>query len=301
MTKNHKPDHPWDRLDLWAVEALSLTRSQAQKWIENGHILVNEAPSKSSQKLSENDVINVTAPPDTLIQDPSEKLPPLDLVYEDDDILVLNKPAGIVVHPVNFSQTGTLVHQLKAYGCPLSTSTGALRPGIVHRLDRDTEGLMMIAKTNEAHHALKKQFQDHQVEKHYYTVVKGDFSDDELTLTNFIGRHPKKRKLRSVVSEETSDAKTATTFFKVLRRYTTKTWLTVTPLTGRTHQIRVHLAHLGYPILGDPEYGPKPNQGKGQLLQAYSLSFTHPTTGERLSFKLPISERLRISTLKDHD
>ena len=215
---------------------------------------------------------------------------PLDLLYEDRDILVLNKPAGLVVHPGQ--PTGTLVHELLDYTNDLANSGQPDRPGIVHRLDKDTEGLMVIAKSLTAYDSLLKQFMHRQVGKKYYAVVKGVPKQPERVIDSPIGRHSTQRTKMTTNANAAAHVKPAETHYKLLKNFNTKSLLEVTPVTGRTHQIRVHLAKIGHPVLGDPDYSPKKTFGKGQLLQAFYLSFKHPSKDLRFTFQLPISDRL---------
>lgn len=215
----------------------------------------------------------------------------LHFLYEDTHILVLNKPTGLVVHPGTKTEEPTLVELLKKQQFTLSEGTEPGREGIVHRLDKFTEGLMVIAKTSEAHTHLAQQFHDKTVHKKYAAMVKGDVFHDHRELNFPIARHPSKRTLHTVVPTSFPGIKReALSLLQVLKRYRTKTLVEVTPLTGRTHQIRVHLTHIGHPVLGDPLYGKPP--GKAQKLQAFYLAFTHPTTSVKMAFQLPLSKRL---------
>lgn len=295
MTK-YTLEEPWDRLDLYVAETAAVGRNLAKSWIKDGKVLVNNKPGKPALTLATGDEVDLPDQPG-MKQKATRLTPeelPLEILFEDDALIVLNKPAGLIVHPVSFDQTGTLVHRLIAHTSNLSQGNGPLRPGIVHRLDQHTEGIMVVAKTDEAYDNLKTQFSDRTVEKRYYAVVKGNIEEDGFTIENFLGRHPKKRRLRAVVNEYVPDAREAITEIIVNHRFGTKTWLDVIPKTGRTHQIRVHLATAGYPILGDMDYGQSRQKETGQLLQAYHLTFDHPTSGERLSFDCPISDRLEI-------
>ena len=222
----------------------------------------------------------------------NDKIP--SLLYEDQDLLVVNKPAGLLTHPpLTQKKTPSLTEELKNYCKTLSTLGGEERPGIVHRLDRDTEGLLVIAKSNEIHQALKEQFQNKTIEKHYYATVKGNIMDDEFTINLPIVRHPRHR-VSFMISKTDPKRRDAISHVTVVKRFGTKTLVDIQPLTGRTHQIRVHLAHFGHPLIGDPVYGKTPNT-TGQLLQAYSLQFTHPKKNIAMKFTLPISKRFGIN------
>ena len=284
--------HNNERLDIIVAQRLDISRHQAQQHIKNGSVLVNKKIGKASQKIIDTDTLTIGTR-----SKESNTLTPvsmhLNMLYEDAYIIVLNKPAGLIVHPVHSHQDPTLVHGLLHYTKDLSNLGGNFRPGIVHRLDKDTEGLMVIAKTNVSHETLKQQFADRSTEKHYYAMVKNDVRDESGKIHTYLARHPKYRRIRSVVSKEAENAKEAETSYVVLQHFGSKTLLDVSPKTGRTHQIRVHMHHIGHPIIGDPDYGSERKKGKGQLLQAYKLSFNHPQTGLRLTFELPLSKRLQ--------
>jgi len=280
------------RLDHYLTPKLDLSRSKIQALIKSDHILVNSSPVKASYLLEPGDLISVDLPP--AIEHPvipwQEQFRP---IHEDPHLLILEKHSGVTVHPAGPESGPTLVDGLKAYGCPLSQLAGPLRPGIVHHLDKETEGLMVIAKTDAVHAHLKTQFKDRQVIKRYRAMVRGDIEDDEQTLTLPIARHPNKRQLFHV-KQDNPDAKEAITTVKVLKRYGGKTLVELHPKTGRTHQLRVHLAHIGHPILGDPLYNKqRPSRKRypdGQLLQAYFLSFVHPVNGMLYGVSLPWAE-----------
>jgi len=218
----------------------------------------------------------------------------MDILYEDNDLLVVNKPSGLLTHPVSPSaQSESLVSVLQDRGTTLSDVAGDYRAGIVHRLDRFTDGLMVVAKTNDAHQELARQFKNREVTKKYYAMVYGNVQDDERIIEKTVGRHAHRRMKMTTTNIASGLEKTASTKIKVLRRYNTKTLLEVSPKTGRTHQIRVHLAAIGHAVLGDPLYGKRKPQTRGQLLQSFYLGFTHPTSGKALSFELPLSDRLK--------
>ncbi len=213
---------------------------------------------------------------------------PIKFIYEDADILIINKPIGWVVHPGTKNETETLVDWLKTY-TELAQTDQPERPGIVHRLDKDTEGLMIVAKTMPAYSGLIDQFINKKIEKKYYAMVRGNPLNDDKRIDQPIGRSRTNR-IKQIVGGD--HAKPATTLLHVLRRYQTKTLLELTPITGRTHQLRVHLAHIGHPVMGDILYGPKTKLTSGQLLQAYSLKFAHPISQQIIQVTLPLSSRL---------
>jgi 23S rRNA pseudouridine1911/1915/1917 synthase len=273
------------RLDAGLAEGTTYSRQQIQKWIQSGSILVNGVAAKASQRVTAADVVTLLVVEESVVAPAGVTL---DLLYEDTELMVINKPCGLVVHDGVATET-RLTDSLLAY-CPAIAAVGpANRPGIVHRLDKDTEGLMVIAKTEATLENLKAQFQDRLIEKRYYAMVRGSTPWEVYTLSAAIGKHKSGGKM--MVSEE---GKPSETGFEVLSRFTTKTLLDVKPLTGRTHQIRVHLNFLGFPVLGDPLYHHSSKQySQGQLLQAYTLGFRHPVTGDFMRFTLPQSLRLR--------
>jgi len=273
------------RLDAGITEGTQYSRQQIQKWIQAGHIHVNGGVAKASQRVTAADVITLIIPEETVFV---PKGVALELLYEDAELMVINKPCGLVVHDGVATET-RLTDSLLAY-CPAIAGVGPEnRPGIVHRLDKDTEGLMVIAKTERALEDLKAQFQTRTVEKRYYAMVRGATPWEVYSLSAAIGKHKSGGKM--VVS---ADGKPSETDFEVISRFTTKTLLDVKPLTGRTHQIRVHLHFLGFPVLGDALYHHASRQyAEGQLLQAYTLGFRHPVTKEFMRFTLPQSLRLQ--------
>jgi 23S rRNA pseudouridine1911/1915/1917 synthase len=293
--KKLKPNQNSIRLDIFISQKLSLTRSKTQKLIKQSFITVNSKTVRASYLLNETDEILID---ETAInQEPESLDTPLDkdieIIYEDNDLAIINKPPGLVVHPNYHQKTNTLVDIIKHKFKTLSQLNGADRAGIVHRLDKFTEGLMIITKNDNTHEKISQMFKDRKITKKYYAVVKGNLANDELEISLPIGRHKTKRKQMSTAACLKSKAKDAITFIKVLKRYQTKTLLEITPKTGRTHQIRVHLAHIGHPVLGDPLYSKKSNKTQsGQLLQAFHLSFLHPVINKQMSFELPITSRL---------
>ena len=263
-----------------------ISRETIQRMIKTGKILVNGKQEKASYKTAVGDVITLEEEiPEEVELKPQEM--PLDIIYEDDDMLVINKEKGIVVHPGNGNPDGTLANAVMAK-CKgsLSGIGGKIRPGIVHRIDKDTSGLIIVAKNDTAHLNLSKQIQDRKVKKTYIALVRGVIKENEATINMPIGRSSKDRKKMAV----TKDGKEAITHFKVLKRYNGFTLLEVKIETGRTHQIRVHLSEIGYPIVGDEVYsnGKNPFGVKGQMLHAEKLELKHPRTGKDLTFEAPV-------------
>ncbi|MBR6776912.1 MAG: RluA family pseudouridine synthase [Clostridia bacterium] len=271
------------RLDVFVSAAEDVSRSAAQELILNGSVTVNGKASTKNYKLRSGDVVEATLPP----PEPIEALPqniPVDIVYEDDHLLVVNKPQGMVVHPAPGNPDGTLVNAL-LYHCAgrLSSINGKIRPGIVHRIDKDTAGLLIVAKTDAAHTGLAEQIAVHSFTRRYRAIVVGNIREDTGTINKPIGRSVNDRK-KFAVTEVNS--KPAVTHYRVIERLEGYTHLELTLETGRTHQIRVHMAYMGHPVAGDPVYGnPKHTLGlRGQCLFAEYISFTHPVTGEIMSF-----------------
>ncbi|SEM47521.1 ribosomal large subunit pseudouridine synthase D [Ligilactobacillus sp. WC1T17] len=261
------------------------SRSQIQKLLDEGHIFVNGTSQKAKYKVKPDDVIQLEQPEPKTLEIKAENIP-LDIVYEDDDVLVVNKPQGMVVHPAPGHEDGTLVNAL-LYHCPLSTINGTFRPGIVHRIDKDTSGLLMVAKNDKAHQALASQLKNKTNLREYTALVHGRIKEDEGTINAPIGRSLKDRKKQAVIK----DGRHAVTHFKVIKRYQDYTLVTCILETGRTHQIRVHMKYIGHPLVGDPLYGPKNTiKGQGQFLHAGKLGFVHPTTGKEMVFEVPIPE-----------
>ena len=276
------------RLDAY-VSSLkdNISRSNAQKLIKNNKIFVNGKNVKESYKVKENDEIRI------IIEEPkkSSLKPeniPLDIIYEDNDIIVINKPKGMVVHPGNGNHEGTLVNAVLAYAKDLSGIGGELRPGIVHRIDKDTSGLIIVAKNDKAHKNLSEEIKNHEVTKIYTCLVRGNISEDDATIDMPIGRDKNDRKKMAV----TEDGKKAITHFRVLKRYGNYTLLRVKIDTGRTHQIRVHMAKIGHPIIGDEVYSNGKNEFNvhGQMLHSTYLKFKHPVTGKELELEAPLPQ-----------
>lgn len=269
------------RLDAYIAQKCgTLSRTMIQKLIEDGEVLVNGKEKKISYKTKQGDVIEIHIPEAKEINLKAQNIP-LDVVYEDSDIIVVNKPKGMVVHPANGNPDGTLVNAVMAL-CKgsLSGIGGEIRPGIVHRLDKDTSGLIIVAKNDTAHINLSKQIKDRQVKKIYIALVRGNVGENEATINMPIGRSTKDRKKMAV----RKDGKEAVTHFKVLKRYGKYTLLELKIDTGRTHQIRVHMAEIGHPVVGDMIYSNGKNEFgvEGQMLHAKSLDFKHPITGKQI-------------------
>lgn len=289
------------RLDIYLNKKdLGLSRSRIQKLISSGKIRVNNTIVKPSYWVKVGDRIEVTIPKPRPLKIDPEKIP-LNILYEDRDLIVVNKPRGMVVHPGAGISSGTLVNALLYHCKDLSGIGGVLRPGIVHRLDKDTSGVLVVAKNDFTHLALSKQFKERSVNKRYIALVKGRVLKEEGKIEAPIGRHPVKRKKMAAGVRR---AREAITSYKVLERFEDFTLLEAIPETGRTHQIRVHLSHIGYPVVGDPRYGGRitgfrPQASgfkeaiaslKGQLLHAQTLGFVHPRTKEYMEFNAPLPE-----------
>ena len=271
------------RLDKYVLEKeLGITRSYIKNLIEDGNITVNGKTEKSGYSLRENDEVYVNLKEDVMADIKEENIP-LDIVYEDDDIIIVNKPKGMVVHPANGNYEGTLVNALMYHcGDRLSGINGEIRPGIVHRIDRDTSGLLMVAKNDFAHIGLSEQIKEHSFTREYEAVVCGAVKEDG-TVNAPIGRHKLDRKKMCVTLENSREA---VTHYSVIQRYAGYTHLCVRLETGRTHQIRVHMAYKGNPVAGDEVYGNgKPKWLNGQCLHAKKLGFVHPRTGEYMEFE----------------
>ena len=269
------------RIDKYLNENTEYTRSKIQKIIENGNILVNDVKVKDSYKVKENDYITIEA-----LEETTDILPeniPLDIYYEDDDLIVVNKPSGMVVHPAPGNYTGTLVNALIYHTNNLSKVNTNIRPGIVHRIDADTSGLLLVAKNDKSHNILAEAIQKKEVVREYIALVEGIIMEDTATIDAPIGRDKKDRKKMTVTSENSKDA---VTHIRVLERYKDSTLIRCKLETGRTHQIRVHLSYIGHPVVNDPVYGHKKLIDKdfGQMLHAEKLGFVHPTTKEYMEF-----------------
>jgi 23S rRNA pseudouridine1911/1915/1917 synthase len=287
------------RLDAYLAEAADLSRSAAQKLIEAGAVAVGGKRAEKKYQIKAGDEIDVELPEPEEYEAVAEDIP-LDVVYEDSDIIVINKPSGMVVHPAPGNYTGTLVNAL-LYHCKESLSGigGVMRPGIVHRIDKDTSGLLVVAKNDAAHRALSEELGYHGIEREYHALVRGGFREESGTVDLPIGRHPVDRKRMAVVRD--GRAREAVTHYEVLRSYGQVSYLRLRLETGRTHQIRVHMSHLGHALLGDEVYSstkiPFEKQHAplfdGQILHAKRLTLTHPTTGERMTFECELPDNFK--------
>lgn len=275
--------HGGERIDKFLAQKLDKSRSLVQKLIKDELVLVNGEVVKTNYSVADGDEIDVkqldVVDNTNIIPQPMD----LDIVYEDDDLLVINKPSGLVVHPAPGHYQDTLVNGLLAYSNKLSDINGEFRPGIVHRIDKDTSGLLVVCKNNETHEELANQLSDKTLFRQYLAIVHGEIEEDEGEIIAPIGRDPRDRVKMAVVAKNSKEAQTN---FKVLERYDHYTLVSCNLLTGRTHQIRVHFDFINYPLVGDPLYGIKPTiDTKGQALHAYKLGFVHPRSGEYMEFE----------------
>lgn len=290
------------RLDTYIPSVdTDITRTSAQRLIEDGNILVNGKNAKVSYKIQENDKISVEIPEPKQIELKAQNIP-IEIIYEDSDIIVVNKPKGMVVHPANGNPDGTLVNAIMAI-CKdsLSGIGGEIRPGIVHRIDKDTSGLLIVAKNDNAHVKMSEQIKNHEVKKTYIALVRGVFKENEATIDMPIGRSTSDRKKMAV----NKNGKNAITHIKVLKRFDKYTLLQVNIETGRTHQIRVHLSHIGYPIVGDYTYSNGKNEFDviGQCLHAQKLEFKHPITQKDMCLEAELPQYFNdiLDKLKDRE
>ncbi len=286
------------RLDAFLAEKAEVSRSRAQKWIDEGAASVNGKKEAKNYKLKIGDGVEVLLPPNEDCEAKPENIP-LDVRYEDEHIIVVNKPCGMVVHPAPGHSHGTLVNALLYHcGDSLSGIGGVNRPGIVHRIDRDTSGLICAAKTDQAHLSLAAQLADHTMHREYRLITVGGLKEDEGTVNAPIGRHPTDRKKMAVIKQGDKKARHAVTHYKVLERFSGFTYAQAVLETGRTHQIRVHMAYVGHPLMGDTVYGgghtvfEKHNAPllEGQMLHATALILRHPVTGETMRFESDLPE-----------
>ncbi|WP_422804188.1 RluA family pseudouridine synthase [Streptococcus sp. FT1-55] len=288
-----------NRLDKALADLTTLSRSQANEEIKKGTVLVNGKAAKAKYAVKVGDVITYEIPEDEILDYEAEDIP-LDIIYEDEDVAVINKPQGMVVHPSAGHTSGTLANALMYHIKDLSTINGVVRPGIVHRIDKDTSGLLMIAKNDISHKALAEELKDKKSLRKYLAIVHGNLPNDRGMIEAPIGRSEKDRKKQAV----TAKGKEAVTRFQVLERFGNYTLVELTLETGRTHQIRVHMAYIGHPVAGDPLYGPRKTlKGQGQFLHARTLGFTHPRTGEVMTFtaEAPAIFQERLEELRQHN
>lgn len=275
------------RLDkVLVLELKDRSREFIMRLIDEGEVLVNDKKAKNSYRVKENDEITINIPEAKNLDATPQDIP-LDIVYEDDDIIVINKPRDLVVHPSNGHEDGTLVNALLAHCTNLSGINGVKRPGIVHRIDKDTTGLLVVAKNDYAHEFLAKQLEDHTLHREYIALVKGVIKEEDGKIIAPIGRDKYNRQKMAV---DVKNGKPAVTHFHVLKRFNQYTLISCVLETGRTHQIRVHMNYIGYPIEGDPVYGPKSHLlfDKGQLLHAEKLILIHPKTKKKMTFSAPL-------------
>lgn len=279
------------RIDKYLIDKTGYSRSKIQKMIGSGAILVNGDEVKNSYNLSIGDEVDIDDNYEEVIDIVAEDID-LDILYEDDYLLVVNKPSGMVVHPANGNYSGTLVNALMYHCNKLSHINGDVRPGIVHRIDKDTSGLLLVAKNDEVHQDLAKQISEKSVLRKYIALVHGVINEDTATIDAPIGRDIHDRKKMAVTSDNSKDA---VTHLRVLERYEKATLIECTLETGRTHQIRVHLSYIGHPVVNDPVYGYKHLDDKefGQMLHAEAIGFVHPITGKYLEFHADIPDRFK--------
>lgn len=278
------------RLDSYLSDVLmEMSRSFIQKLIEKGTVKINgEIVRIKKYKVKENDEIEIEVPAPERLKIEAENIP-IEIVYEDDDLLVVNKPQGMVVHPAPGNYNGTLVNSIMYHCKNLSSINGVIRPGIVHRIDKDTSGLLIVAKNDKAHRSLAQQFKEHSINRKYIALVYGNIKEEKGTIQGPIGRHPNNRLKMAVVERNGKDA---ITHFSVLKRFRGYTLIEAKLETGRTHQIRVHMTHINYPLVGDPVYGQKKEKFnlKGQMLHAKTLGFMHPTKGIFMEFQADLPD-----------
>lgn len=286
-----------ERIDKFLTEQLDYSRSQVNKMLDAGMIVVNDIEVKPSYKVKENDVISVLDE----FHEESDVVPEkmdLDIIFEDEDIIVLNKPAGIVVHPGSGNKTNTLANGLMYYTKNLSDLNGEERPGIVHRLDKDTSGIMLVAKSNRAHQVLAEDFKAHDVKREYVALLNGVFPHNKAKIDAPIGRDQNVRKKMCVTA---TNSKHAITHLQVLKRYKDYTLVSLHLETGRTHQIRVHMNYIGYSVFNDPVYSTQKIKEYGQFLHSKTIDFVHPITNEAMHFTCPLPEYFEeyIKTLEE--
>ena len=276
------------RLDVFLTEQMEGSRSYIQSLIKGGHVTVGNKVGKANLRLTPNTVIHVEVPEPESVEVKAEDIP-LDVLYEDHDIIIVNKPRGMVVHPAVGNYSGTLVNALLYHCKDLSGINGVIRPGIVHRIDKDTTGCIVACKNDKAHEAIAKQLENKTCHRVYKTIVVGNITHDDGLVDAPIGRDPRDRQRMKVTEENSRDART---HFHVLERFNVATYLECRLETGRTHQIRAHMKYINHPVMGDDKYGqPCPYMDtQGQVLHASELTLVHPTTGETMTFHAPLPE-----------
>lgn len=284
-----------ERLDVYLSEKLNKTRSAVKKLVEDKNVTVNGKVEKAGKTLKEGDEITVVLPDPVKLDLEAENIP-LDIIYQDEDIAIINKPQGMTVHAGNGVHGSTLVNALLYHLDSLSGINGVIRPGIVHRIDKDTSGLLVVAKNDAAHVSLSEQIKNKTCRRIYLALVEGVVKENDGVIDTFIGRSDKNRTMMAVKS----DGRRAVTHYKVIRRYKDYTLMEFSLETGRTHQIRVHTKYLGHPVVGDPVYGYKTQKFRlnGQLLHAFRLELTHPRSGERMAFEAPLPDYFRAVLAK---
>ncbi len=288
------------RLDIFVSTNAGISRSLASQLIADGNVLVNDAPFKANYKVKLDEVVTVKHTERKQLEITAEKLD-IDIVYEDDDVIIVNKPSGMVVHPAVGTPSGTVVNGLMYLSKQLSSVNGEYRPGVVHRIDKNTSGLLMFAKNDKAHECLSVQLQQKTTTRKYIALVHGVIAEDKLIIDAPIGRDSNDRKKMTVTAKNSKDAITNVT---VIERFKDYTLVECQLTTGRTHQIRCHMKYIGYPIVGDPEYGRKKSiDCDGQALHAKTLGFIHPTTDEYIEFdsELPTKMLEAIEFIKEQD
>ena len=284
-----------ERLDVYLSEKLDKTRSAVKKLVEDKNVTVNGKVEKAGKTLKEGDEITVVLPDPVKLDLEAENIP-LDIIYQDEDIAIINKPQGMTVHAGNGVHGSTLVNALLYHLDSLSGINGVIRPGIVHRIDKDTSGLLVVAKNDAAHVSLSEQIKNKTCRRIYLALVEGVVKENDGVIDTFIGRSDKNRTMMAVKS----DGRRAVTHYKVIRRYKDYTLMEFSLETGRTHQIRVHTKYLGHPVVGDPVYGYKTQKFRlnGQLLHAFRLELTHPKSGERMVSEAPLPDYFRAVLAK---
>ncbi|MEA5091343.1 Ribosomal large subunit pseudouridine synthase D [bioreactor metagenome] len=299
LTEAVEAENAGIRVDVFLAGELGFSRANIQKLIDEGNIVFPGKKLKANYKVKPGDVFGFI-PQEAVPLDAMAENIPLDIVYEDEDVVVVNKARGMVVHPATGNYTGTLVNALLYHCDNLSGINGVIRPGIVHRLDKDTSGIMIVAKNDAAHISLSEQIHTKTAKRTYLTVVRGNIKNDKGRIETLIARDPKDRKRMAVVAV---NGRTAITEYEVLERYGKFTIVRCKLLTGRTHQIRLHMEYIGHPIVGDPKYSPmKTCFGiKGQALHSESLVFTHPRTGQVMEFTAPLPEDMHKIVTRLHN